>query len=467
MRLRPPGDLPWANAAILYVVVFLLAAAIPVGWQLVRTPVDATGPAETVRPVSPIPVSSTPSQDCGDKGDLVVAAGEDISTGGVRRELLDDWNRGLRPSGHPKAVLLELSGSTDVARAQMAAPAQVGSCRYDILLLDVAWMAEFARHGYIRPIGPRHPERFVDGLLRAAEIDGEQYGVPFAADAPLEFHRRDAGQGGYLLQLTDQEAGTINFLESVELGGEQVLHGPDRTDVRLDGDTVRALTSATRTSFTNGATVPVLRESLDLTEDLAVEAFKAGAIDGRQVAYMRNWPIAFHRMAAEPRMRYPDGSLRFEVRAITGGVLGGSVLAISRFIPQHKLEPAVRLIEHLTGVEAQTRLFACGGYGPVLRQVYDNYRAGHGEACPHDGGTEAVAASRAELADLAGELRRAVESARTRPKSPYYAQFSEAFRRCARRAFQAPDVEPETFLPAQDVLRSALEGRVPDGSPPC
>lgn len=459
----------WRAALILYAVAFAAAAALAAGWQVVRGPDGAPRQqAESLAPVTPVPVPTAPAADCGGEDDLVVATGDDISTGSVRREVFDRWNQGKKLPGDPPAKLLELSGSTDVRRAQMAALAQAGSCQYDVLVLDVAWVAEYARHGYIRPIPLSEPDRFLPGPLRAAEIDGEQYGVPFASDAPLEFRRTDVPAGGYLLQLSDREAGTINFLEMIEYGGGQLLDGDDRTSLRLGDDTWRSLASPRRRTFTTGEDVRVLQESFDLDEDSSVAAFKDGRIGNHRVSYMRNWPIVFHQLAADPRMRDSEGELLFEVRApeTPGGVLGGSVLALSAHLPPDKVEPAMRLIEFLVSKDEQHRLFACGGYGPVLTEVYDDYRQGRGTVCGAGRSSELVAVTLAELEDLAEQVEKSVGLALPRPKSPYYAQFSAAFRRCARGVWEEK-VKEETFLSAADLLRSALDGRVPDGQPPC
>ncbi|QFY13144.1 hypothetical protein GBF35_47155 [Nonomuraea phyllanthi] len=441
-------------------------------WQS-GPPAGPPQPSRSAPPVTPVAVPSTPQQECGGHdGELIVATGDDISTGSVRREVFDEWNDLLKPPSDPPAKLLELSDSTDVRRAQMAALAQAGSCEYDVLVLDVAWVSEFARHGYIRPIELDDQDgRFLAGPLAAGQIDGRQYGVPFAADAPLEYRRLDQPSGGYLLQLNDQEMGTINFLEMIELGGGDILGGDDRTTVTLGDDrdeTWQALTSPRRTVSSTGRAAPVLRESLQVTEDASIVAFKEGEIGGHQVSYMRNWPIAFHQLAADPRMRGPDKRLLFDVRApaTPGGVLGGSVLAISRHIKPDKLAPAMRLIDRLTGQEAQARLFACGGYGPVLTEVYERYEAGGGDACPRQDGSDITNPSRDELATLAGQIRKSIELARPRPKSPYYAQFSEVFRRCARGVWERR-VGPDAFFSSAATLEAALNGRVPADPPPC
>ncbi|MEO3790889.1 extracellular solute-binding protein [Nonomuraea sp. B10E15] len=436
----------------------------------------SAGPSQPDRPrstISPPSVPVTPQESCGgNDAELVVATGDDVSTGSVRREVIEEWNGLLKPPGDPRAKLLELSASTDVRRAQMAALAQAGSCAYDILVLDVAWVTEFARHGYIQPIDlADRDDEFLSGPLGAGRIDGEQYGVPFAADAPLEFRRLDRRSGGYLLQLDDNEMGTINFLETIELAGGKVLGGDDRTSIVLDQQrdaTWEALRSFRRTLSTTGGNVAVLRESLQMDEDASVVAFKEGHVGGQPVSWMRNWPIAFHQLAADPRMRDSGEDLRFDVYApaARGGVLGGSVLAVSQHIKPAKLAPARRLIDRLTSPEVQATLFACGGYSPVLTEVYERYAGGGGPSCQRQDGSDITNPSLDELARLAAETKRSIDRARPRPKSPYYAQFSELFRRCARGVWE-DKVSRETFFASVDALEGALNGRVQDDRPLC
>ncbi|TDC10523.1 extracellular solute-binding protein [Nonomuraea longispora] len=449
-----------------------LLMVLLLAWQAAMS----AGPSQPAMPrttISPPTVPATPLENCGgNDAQLVVATGDDVSTGSVRREVIEEWNDRLKPPADPRSKLLELSGSTDVRRAQMAALAQAGSCAYDILVLDVAWVTEFARHGYIQPIDlDDRDNRFLTGPLEAGQIDGEQYGVPFAADAPLEFRRLDRRSGGYLLQLDDNEMGTVNFLETIELGGGKVLDGDDRTAIVLGharDDVWRALTSPTRTLSGTEESAVVLRESLQMDEDASVVAFKESEAGGQPVAYMRNWPIAFHQLASDPRMRDSGRKLRFDVHAPAahGGVLGGSVLAVSRHIKPAKLAPAMRLINRLTSPEVQATLFACGGYSPVLSEVYERYEGGGGPSCRRQDGSDITNPSLDELSRLATETKESIERARPRPKSPYYAQFSELFRRCARGVWENK-VSRETFFASAGALEGALNGRVQDDRPLC
>lgn len=460
-------------------VAFVAAAAL--AWYLLPGPLggpERTGTPAHV-PVTPAPVATAPQPDCVRRKNLSVATGDDISAGSFRREVFRQWNE-----AHPDATLIEVSGGTDERRAQMAAPAQAGSCDYDVLILDVAWVAEFARLGYIQPI-PFDTGGFLPALRKTAMVDGELYGVPFAADAPLEFQRTDVTDGLYALQLGDTESGTINLLEMIGMAGGHVVGGDESTDVTLGEErerTWRAL-SGWKVRTTGDQRVGVIEQSLDDDEDESLLAFRNGQTAAKEpVAYMRNWPIAFHRLAADPlTMRDParKDALRFRVRALPGGVLGGSVLAVSRHTA--RLPEAMQLVRELTGHRAQAELFACGGYAPVLTSVYDAYAGAGAKDCAAllsdakpKPDSEPVAISAAELSGLAAEIRRAIEGAsgsepgddaRIRPKSEFYARFSEAFRRCARGAM-AGTVSEEAFFASAEMLREALKGRI-TAKPPC
>ncbi|MFI6483245.1 extracellular solute-binding protein [Nonomuraea sp. NPDC050663] len=407
--------------------------------------------------VSAAPVPAPNAGACTPRAGLTVATGDDISRGSHRRDVIADWSAERKIS----ATMLEVSGSTDVRRAQLAAAAQAGSCEYDILVLDVAHVAEFAEFGYIKPIDLADDSRFLPGPLEAGRYDGRQYGVPFAADAPLEYARKEVDTTGWALQLDDAEAGTINMLELAD-----VLDG-DR--VALDSAGWRALRDYQRSAGRE----PVLAESLSYDEDSSLKAFRDGRTHlGNQVTHMRNWPIAFHRLAADPLMRRQDGTLAFRIRAPRRGVLGGSVLAVSAHIGPERERQALQLIEDLTRHDVQLRLFACGGYAPVLASVYTAYAGGHGPDCAAllqqprpTAASEVVEIGPAELKDLAAQIKTSIDRSVMRPRTAYYSQFSKAFRSCATGVINRR-VSEQVFLDASDSLTQALSGRTVK-DPPC
>ncbi|GGL02795.1 extracellular solute-binding protein [Planomonospora parontospora] len=448
---------------------------------------------------APYRASTDEARACATDGELTIATGSDVSTGSFRRDLIEEWNR---REGAMKAKLVEISSSTDEERAEMAAAAQSQSCAYDILVLDVAWTAEFARNGHLRPVAldAGRSAAFLDKPLDSTEVDGVRYALPFATDAPLLFRQaglplptapgqlvRLAAEHGYAGQFDDYEGGTVNLLEAVLSGGAEVMEG-DR--VVLDapenaGKAKGALTAwhamLSRQTWTDGAR--------SLREESSLQGFRS-----RRAGYLRNWPFAFHRLASDPSMR--DGkNLRFAMSALPGpGVLGGFNLAVTRRSPDH--EQAERLIAFLTTAEAQKKLFACGGYPPVVESVYDDYRAepgagasGAGGAGPEETGAtasgprtcrELLAAgglrpagpdpgteiTSGQLALFADAIRRAVQDTRPRPPVAHYATFSEVFRSCLRQVTSGALSPDDLDFPRYaDALRGALDGRRPEGDP--
>ena len=87
---------------------------------------------------------------CGEHRGLTIAADVDVSPDFQRRALVEKWN-GLHPN--EPATLIEVARSTDTTRSQIAAALESGSCAYDVLLVDVAWLPEYARRASWRRCG--------------------------------------------------------------------------------------------------------------------------------------------------------------------------------------------------------------------------------------------------------------------------------------------------------------------------
>src|SRR5262245_2848645 len=74
---------------------------------------------------------------------LVMLALEDVSHGQQRRRLIGNWKSGAAGG----VLLVESPSRTDLARGEVLALAQTGSCLYDVINLDVAWTAEAVSAG--------------------------------------------------------------------------------------------------------------------------------------------------------------------------------------------------------------------------------------------------------------------------------------------------------------------------------
>ncbi|WP_030909420.1 extracellular solute-binding protein [Streptosporangium amethystogenes] len=466
--------------------------------------------------------------DCGGPNRLTVATGADITAGSFRRDLIEEWNH----THTTQVVLVEVADPTDEQRAEMAGRSRLGSCAYDVLSVDVAWTTEFARSGYIRPypLDPRQADLFLDNVLKTGQVDGVQYTVPFVTDVPLLFYRQGlpvpdtmerlwqyaAANGGYAVQLGDYEGGSVNLMEAIFSAGGRITDG-DRVilDEEVNGERVRETLARWQTLLRNGTlahgaedfskqdTFDAFEEGLlarspkDSAEESSLQAFR-----DEDTGYMRNWPFAFHRLATDNSMYDDQRRLRFGLAALPGvGILGGFNLAISAY--SDNPDKARMLIDFLTEHQAQARLFACSGYPPVLKSVYEEYRrtprtckqlleeqpspsaetatglSGREdcttgtEANPATGAGSAAAGSPGEdptitalmLQELADKIHQGVCKAESRPAYSYYSAFSEVFRGCARAVvigdLPAGDLDLPRFA---DALRAARRGRAPEGA---
>ncbi|MBO3748178.1 extracellular solute-binding protein [Streptosporangiaceae bacterium NEAU-GS5] len=408
---------------------------------------------------------------CADRGELVVATGSDVSAASYRRDLIQEWNS--RP-GSLNARLVEISDSTDEERAEMMAAVQAGRCPYDILVLDVAWTPEFAAGGYLQEIAPGSIDHrdFVPKVWAAGQVDGAQFGVPFATDAPLLFYKtglpvprdpaemlKEATAYGYAGQFDDYEGGTVNLMEAVESGGARITDGDSVVlDDAGQAQTVVNAVTAWKNMLDAGAKTPNGR---NLREESSLQAFKT-----KNVGYMRNWPFAFHRLAVDSSMRDESNHLKFGIIPFPGrGIMGGVNLAVLKSSPH--LAQALDLIKFLTSHDAQARLFACGGYAPVLESVYEEYRA-KPTTCSTLHGTVDVSGepqletSPTELQAFAAAIRQSLSRADERPRSPYYAEFSTVFRACLRQAITGEVAPADLDLPGlAAAMRDAADGRRP------
>jgi multiple sugar transport system substrate-binding protein len=137
-----------------------------------------------------------------------------------------------------------------------------------------------------------------------------------------------------------------------------------------------------------------------------------------------------------PRTPGWDAGLPFEVTRLTGpSVLGGQNLAIAA--KSKKPRAAQAFIEFLTKESSQLALFKDGGYAATRTAVYEH---------------QAIKGKYPYVAVLSD----AIEHAKLRPVSRYYARFSEVFRGIVDQAMKQSGQLPDGFV---DDLTNALQGR--------
>ncbi len=274
------------------------------------------------------------------------------------------------------------------------------SAGFDVLMLDVIWVAEFARAGWLLDLSDRWPapvraEHFAS-TVTVATFEGRVWAVPWVMNVGLLYYRRDlldrhafrpprsyaeladqaqaivaAGRGsrldGFLWQGRQYEGLVVNVLESFWAAGTDLLG----SDGRFLPDPARARDALDfrRTLLARGISPPLVTGA---DEELTRREFGAG-----RAVFLRNWPYAarlFETSESPVRGRVGIAALP------GGGALGGAHLGINRATRYPDL--AWALVSFLAGSEAQQTVAAAVGLHPTrpallepgLREIFAQAR---------------------------------------------------------------------------------------------
>lgn len=342
---------------------------------------------------------------------------------GPFRALLADFER---DNPDVQVVTEPLPNASDVVHQFFLTALEGGARDFDVFVVDVVWVPEFARAGWLADLSTTFAptalrERFLPGAAEAVLYEGKTWAVPWYVDVGVLYYRSDlfaqaprtqaelaemaasAVKGGkvkngYVWQGRQYEGLVCNAYEAIWGHG-----GSTMKDGRLLLDTPESR-----------AGLEYLRRLLDtrvspasvtsMAEEEARRVFQEG-----NAAFMRNWPYAYAEaqrdgspikgkvgMVALPSLGGEPGS----------GALGGYQLALNAHTPSWRREAATKLIAHLTSDAAAEVLAVSYGRNPPSRAPY--------------------AASRVvSEAPLVARLLPIVERARPRPVSPYYPMISD------------------------------------------
>lgn len=392
-----------------------------------------TEPAETV---------------CGgdERGAITFASVKNL-TGQQRTELKRRWTA----AGHTAEPLeiVVLPATSDQQRAQLSATLQIaersGSAQrdgYDVVGLDVVFLPEFARGGYLQPLATEAFARakFFEAPWKSSLYGGQLYAVPFTTNVGLLYYWVDelvemgvipnretrwtpgdwqsvlqvardshqdgaSGPGGYTGQLAQYEGLTANALELIWAEGGDLptpTHevGAGQLDAAARG--LNFLLDGVRNRWIDDA-------ALGFDEQDSLNAFRDG-----KALLLRHWPDAWPTLAQPPGA---IGVTRLPGRTAT--VLGGESLAVARCSP-HRAS-AREFISFLTSPPMQKWIFEAGLYLPTLEAMYT------------DGSLSSSGAFPPGFLPL---LRESVQNARARPAEPAYDRTSRLIQSRIHRALE-------------------------------
>ena len=344
------------------------------------------------------------------------------------RALLDQFQR-----AHPPVRVQEeiLPASSDEQHLFYATQLEAGATDFDVFTLDVIWVPEFRRAGWLRELtpylGPQGLTDFFSGPSQAATYQGRVYTVPWFVDAGVLYYRKDLLDKyklsppqtfaeltraahlilqrennprltGFVWQGKQYEGLVCVALEVIRAYGGEVLD--ERGAPLLTDPATVAGVEALRAFIMPERVSPPWVTTAD--EETARHVFSQG-----EAVFMRNWPYAWALLNAE------DSPVHGQVgvAALPGSdghpgvpTLGGWHLGINRFSKHADL--AWQLISFLTSRESQHSLAAAGGLKPSRVSAYEDPRA--------------------QEEDPSAKLFFSfLQSARPRPVTPFYLMFSQ------------------------------------------
>jgi multiple sugar transport system substrate-binding protein len=286
---------------------------------------------------------------------------------------------------HPGVVVAHepLPWTADVQHQFYVINLEGRSAGFDVLMLDVIWVAEFARAGWLLDLSDRWPlaerrEHFAS-MIEAATLRGRLWAVPWVMNVGLLYYRADllarhglaaptsyamladhaaavmraAGDprlGGFLWQGKQYEGLVVNVLEGFWDAGTDLV-GPDGRLLPDPGRAAGAL-ALRRALLARGVSPPLVTAA---DEELTRREFGAG-----RAVFLRNWPYAralFEAAGSPVRNRVGVAPLP------GGGALGGAHLAIHART-RHP-EVAWALVRHLASPASQRAIADAVGLHPT------------------------------------------------------------------------------------------------------
>lgn len=287
-----------------------------------------------------------------------------------------------------------LPANTDQQHQFYAINFGAGSADFDVLSMDVIWIAEFARAGWLRDLSHLLPDDqqddFFPGPLAAVNYQNRRYAVPWYIDAGLLYYRQDLlNKYGFPPPAT--------WLELVETARaitaqEKDVHGFIWQGKQYEGLVCNALEfiwSHGGGVLADGRVVidsPENRVALQLMRDLIVtyevtpeqvttliEEPTRHIFGNGNALFLRNWPYAWNIFQAE------ESAVKGKIGVCTlpaaqghesASTLGGWQLGINKN-SKHPVA-AEKFIEYMTAPRIQKQLALNVGYKPTRKILYDD-----------------------------------------------------------------------------------------------
>ncbi|MGB7292366.1 MAG: ABC transporter substrate-binding protein [Thermodesulfobacteriota bacterium] len=343
-----------------------------------------------------------------------------------------------------------LPSSTDEQHQFYVINLEGRSSDFDVYAIDVIWVQEFARAGWLRDLSHVLPLKkrndFFQGPMEAAFYRDKVYAIPWYIDAGILYYRKDLlGKYGFSPPKT--------WYDLVRIASEVSRKEPHLYGFIWQGKQYEGLVcNALEYIHSNGGDIlkdgqlvidsPENKEALGFMRDLIykyhvtpvlvttmIEEPTRHIFGKGKALFMRNWPYAWNIFQGDDSP--VKGKIGVSILPAFPGhqsspTLGGWHLGINAY-SKHP-EMAERFVEFLTSSEAQKTLSLTIGYKPTLKLLYKD--------------PDLIRAQ-----PFTTSLYDAFEHANPRPITPYYMMISQVIQP-ELSAVLSGIMEPEEALKA-------------------
>jgi len=364
--------------------------------------------------------------DSGSSFTTIVFKHQRIPKGEHLSELLRQFEK-----EHPTIRVKEetLPSSSDGMHQFYVMNLESASPEFDVFTVDVIWVQEFVRAGWLQDLTPYFsPEEintFLPAPRQACTYSGKLYAAPWFVDAGILYYRKDLlekygfeppttftelvqstqailsgendpGLRGFIWQGKQYEGLVCNVLEVLwSNGGEVIADGRSKLNSPESIQALKFMRDLIRDQVSPEMVMTGMEESTR-------HVFGAG-----KAVYMRNWPYAWNLFQSEGSPVRGKVGITV-VPHFEGGesaaTLGGWQLGVNRF-SKHR-QAAVELVKYLSRYESQKHVVLTMGFKPSRLDVYED--------------PEVLS----EQPFLIG-LKKVLLKAKPRPVTPYYLMISQ------------------------------------------
>ena len=380
------------------------------------------------------------------RGPITYVQGKDNSN--VVRPLIDKWN-----AAHPneKVTFKEQSDQADQQHDDLVQNFQAKNANYDVMSVDLIWVAEFAAKGWLQPLKDKtavSTDGMLESTVKSATYNGTLYAAPQSSDGGILYYRGDlvttppktwdemmkmcdiAKQnniGCYAGQFQKYEGLTVNAAEAINSAGGKIVD--DSGKAAVNSAEAKAGLNNLVQAYKDG-NIPT--EAITFQEEQGRQAFEAG-----KLLFLRNWPYVYNLAKTDGSSTVKD---TFKMAPLPGkdgpgaSSLGGHNIAMSVY-SKNKATVA-DFIKFITSEETQRFYATQGSLAPVLTKLYDDQ--------------ELVA----KLPYLP-VLKTSIENAVPRPVTPFYPAVTKAVQDNAYAALKGEKTVDSAISDMQAAIESA------------